>query len=128
MNRKKSMLVSFHGAMVCTKRGITLDHHTILTFNDPEREGFFKTWWGKGENAGYQHFILVPQCFLPCHKTEITAFCEFSSLGCNNARFARAWHKCLHSINIPSMLDDKLLYSLPSRPIITFVYSFTFQD
>ena len=20
---------------------------------------------GKGENAGYQHFILLPQCFLP---------------------------------------------------------------
>ena len=25
---------------------------------------------GKGENAGYQHFLLFPQCFLP-YQTEI---------------------------------------------------------
>ena len=32
-------------------------------FNDPKEEGFGKTL-GKGENAGNQHFLLFPQCFL----------------------------------------------------------------
>ena len=25
----------------------------------------FENIVGKGENAGYQHFLLFPQCFLP---------------------------------------------------------------
>ena len=32
----------------------------IPTFNDPKEEGFGKL----GENAGKQHFLLFPQCFL----------------------------------------------------------------
>ena len=28
---------------------------------------------GKGENAGIQHFLLVPQCFLP-YKGEVSKF------------------------------------------------------
>ena len=27
----------------------------------------FENIVGKGENAGYQHFLLFPQCFLPSH-------------------------------------------------------------
>ena len=42
-------------------------YHTILTSNDPEREGFEKHC-GKGENAGNQHFLLFSQCFLPFPK------------------------------------------------------------
>ena len=34
--------------------------HTIPTFNDP-----FENIVEKGENAGNQHFLLFPQCFLP---------------------------------------------------------------
>ena len=26
---------------------------------------------GKGENAGNQHFLLVPQCFLPCQRSKM---------------------------------------------------------
>ena len=36
------------------------------TFNDREEEGFLNIV-GKGENAGYQHFLLFPQCFLPSY-------------------------------------------------------------
>ena len=39
-------------------------YHTIMTFNDPEKEAFFENIVGKGENAGNQHFLLFPQCFL----------------------------------------------------------------
>ena len=38
--------------------------HTILTFDDPVKEAF-ENIVGKGENAGNQHFLLFPQCFLP---------------------------------------------------------------
>ena len=38
-------------------------YHTILTFNDPETDCFWKHL-GKGETAGNQHFFLFPQCFL----------------------------------------------------------------
>ena len=41
---------------------LTLDHK-IPTFNDHEKERFWKTPWEK-ENAGNQHFFLSPQCFL----------------------------------------------------------------
>ena len=43
--------------------GLTL-FHTILTFHDPEKEGYWNIV-GKGENADNQHFLLFPQCFLP---------------------------------------------------------------
>ena len=35
-------------------------YHMIPTFNNPEKESFWK-YVGKGENAGY----LFPQCFQP---------------------------------------------------------------
>ena len=40
-------------------------YHTIPIFNDLVEEGFGKNTVGKGENAGNQHFLLFPQCFLP---------------------------------------------------------------
>ena len=39
-------------------------YHTVPTFNDPEIEAFGNIV-EKGENAGNQHFLLFPQCFLP---------------------------------------------------------------
>ena len=42
-------------------------YHTIPTFNDLEKEAF-ENIAGKGENAGNQHFLLFPQCFLPFPK------------------------------------------------------------
>ena len=47
--------------------GVLTLYHTILTFNDPEKMPF-ENIWGKGENAGNQHFLLFPQCFLPIQK------------------------------------------------------------
>ena len=41
-------------------------HHTALASNNPERKRF-KNIVGKGENAGYQHFLLFLQCFLTAH-------------------------------------------------------------
>ena len=42
-------------------------YHTIPTFNDPEKEGL-ENIVGKRENAGHQHFLLFPQCFLPLQR------------------------------------------------------------
>ena len=42
--------------------------HTVRTFNISKEEGFGKHCVGKGENAGYQHFLLFPQCFLLYHR------------------------------------------------------------
>ena len=42
-------------------------HHTIPTFNNHE-EGGFRKHFGKGENAGNQHFLLFPKMFLPFQK------------------------------------------------------------
>ena len=39
-------------------------YYTVPTFNDPEIEAFGNIV-EKGENAGNQHFLLFPQCFLP---------------------------------------------------------------
>ena len=39
-------------------------YHTILTFNDLKNKPF-EIIAGEGENAGNQHFLLFPQCFLP---------------------------------------------------------------
>ena len=44
-------------------------YHTIPTFNDPEKKSFENNV-GKVENAGNQHFLLFPQCFLPFPKQE----------------------------------------------------------
>ena len=37
----------------------------ILTFNHPEKEAF-EDIEEKGENAGTQHFLFFPHCFLLC--------------------------------------------------------------
>ena len=39
-------------------------YHTIPTFYGPA-EGTFENNVGTEENAGNQHFLLFPQCFLP---------------------------------------------------------------
>ena len=44
------------------KQGLTL-YHTIPHFNDPKQKTF-EIIVGKGENAGNQHFVLFPQCFI----------------------------------------------------------------
>ena len=43
----------------------------MMTFDAPRpRKNCFENIGKKGENAGYQHFLLSPQCFLP-HKRQI---------------------------------------------------------
>ena len=56
MFETKSGIMSFN-------KWLTL-YHTIWTFND-QRDRAFENIVGKGENAGYQHFLLFQQCFLP---------------------------------------------------------------
>ena len=38
-------------------------YHTIPSFKDPKKEAFGHIV-RKGENAGNQHFLLFPHCFL----------------------------------------------------------------
>ena len=40
----------------------------MTTFNALETKSLLKTLWKKGENAGYQHFLLFPQCSLTYQK------------------------------------------------------------
>ena len=58
-------------------------YHTITTFNDPVF-GAFENIVGKGENAGNQHCLLFPQCFLPFSKqisiSESHIFCRLQIL------------------------------------------------
>ena len=44
-------------------KGLSL-YHIISTFNNSKEEAFENIVW-TGENAGNQHFLLLPQCFLP---------------------------------------------------------------
>ena len=39
-------------------------YHSFRTFDAPGKKSL-KNIVGKGENAGHQHFLLFPQCFLP---------------------------------------------------------------
>ena len=41
-------------------------YNKIQTFNYPEKKPF-ENIVGKGENAGNQHFLFFPQCFLLFH-------------------------------------------------------------
>ena len=45
-------------------KGLNL-YATFMNFNDPHTEEPFANIVGKGKNAGDQHFLLFPQCFLP---------------------------------------------------------------
>ena len=42
-------------------------YHKIPTLNDHKKKPF-ENIVGKGENAGFQHLLLFPQCFLPIPK------------------------------------------------------------
>ena len=54
-------------------RHLTL-YHKMPNFNDSEKKKkTYQNIMGKGENAGNQHFLLFPPCFLPFSK-EISIF------------------------------------------------------
>ena len=55
--------------------GLTI-YHAIPTFNDPERESF-ENIVGKGENAGKQHFLLIPTMFSTLPKTSLKFLFKF---------------------------------------------------
>ena len=48
------------------------------------RKNPFENTVGKGENAGNQHFLLFPQCFLPNHlhksSSEVHVECDLQML------------------------------------------------
>ena len=52
-------------------RTILTLYHTIPTFNDSENKPF-ENMMGKGENAGNQHFLLFPQCFIPYQSQKLS--------------------------------------------------------
>ena len=53
--------------------GLTL-YQVITTFNNPKEGGFWKYFGKKGENAGNQHFLLFPKCFLPFNFNSLVTF------------------------------------------------------
>ena len=59
-------------------------YHRIPTFADPEKNDPFENIVGIGENAGNQHFLLFPQCFLPIPKRisvfKLHLFCRLQLL------------------------------------------------
>ena len=46
-------------------------YHTMTLFDASGKEAFSKHC-GKGENAGNQHFLLFPQCFLLYHRQKLS--------------------------------------------------------
>ena len=40
-------------------------YHKMTTFDATEKKMPFENVVGEGENAGNQHFLLFPRCFLP---------------------------------------------------------------
>ena len=43
-------------------------YNTMTTFYSPEEIKLSKILWEKGENTGFQHFLLFPKCFLTCER------------------------------------------------------------
>ena len=84
--------LSFWGFNYLENKGFLTLYHTIPTFNDPEKEPFENSV-GKEENAGNQHFLLFPQCFLS-YLEQILPF--ESTLSSANA-FNFDWCKILSS-------------------------------
>ena len=64
-------------------------YHIILTFNYPVRKAF-ENFMGKGENAGNQHFLHFPPCFLTKSETEIIVLTTFNLLSSNAFNFKKA--------------------------------------
>ena len=60
------------GLMRCIRETDFTFYCTIPTFDDPEKA--FETILRKEENAGNQHFLLFPQCFLPFQKSVFIFF------------------------------------------------------
>ena len=55
----------------------------------------FENMVGKGENAGYQHFLLFPQCFLFQTKKKNIILATFNLLSANGLNLV--WSKILSS-------------------------------
>ena len=69
-------------------------YHAILDFNDHCKEGF-ENIVGKGENAGYQCFLLISQCFLS-YERQISAY-ESDLIGHHNG-WVQHYSKCLYNL------------------------------
>ena len=62
----------FKGLKQSSYLALTINKHlklypVILSYIDPLKKAF-RNIVGKGENAGAQHFLLFPQCFLSYHR------------------------------------------------------------
>ena len=61
-------------SMVCTSIYVCSNKFTLYhTFTPLIKKKLFENIVGKGENAGYQHFLLFPRCFLSFQR-EIAPF------------------------------------------------------
>ena len=60
-----SVVTSGYFRLFMVATGLTLCN-TVTASDATEEKIAFENNVGKGENAGYQHFLLFPLCFLLC--------------------------------------------------------------
>ena len=65
---QRPLIQGYFKSLWCGKELIL--HNTILCYNNLSKNPF-QNIVGKGENAGNQHFLLFPQCFLPYQRHKL---------------------------------------------------------
>ena len=85
-----------------------------LDFWLPNQRSLLETLWEKGENAGYQHFLLFPQCLFTLHKTNFKISFRFilSSAHVLNLdqskilSFGKEYHLTLHALPFKKLTSN----------------------
>ena len=67
-------------------KGLTL-YHPVKIFNWSLKKKALKNTAGKEENAGSQHFLLFPQCFLLYQRGKIAIFSNVYFVICKGFQF-----------------------------------------
>ena len=75
------LLLDFFLGVVKDQTYVVKSYSCITQSRDlmTQREKTFENIMGKEENAGNQHFLLFPQCFLPSSKTNVRFYGTLSS-------------------------------------------------
>ena len=60
----------------------------MMTLNNPREEAFANIVV-KGENAGTQHFLLLPQWFFPYQRKFVPSVNHIETVVCNSSEFGR---------------------------------------
>ena len=57
---------------ICARKWVINNLPYDPEFLEPCRRGTLKTLWEMEKIIDYHHFLLFPQCFLPCQSQKIT--------------------------------------------------------